>query len=460
MSTLESTPGLPQTQFVTPAESAKLKRAIVRGTLSNLERVQNWFQARSEQAPPPFYGSVDIRDSGVKIAPVDNNLFPGGFNNLCPDDLRTAPPIIRRQLETKAAAFGQTNVKRVLIIPESHTQNRFYAENLATLVDLLRQAGFETEVGWYSNDLAQTDAVVLESVSGRKLTAQPLKILGQRLSTAAGFTPDLILINNDFSSGYPKTLDQVEQPIIPSHALGWHTRKKSEHFIYYNELAAEFSEIIGIDPWSIQVDTQEVDAVNFSDSTGIDQVRETTRAMLERLHTQYDARGIKNRPFVFVKNNSGTYGMGILVVHDVAELDQLNRREKNKMSVGKNRLAIQSVVVQEGIPTATLVDRLPAEPVIYLVGCELVGGFLRTNSERTIEDNLNSQGMVFRKLCMADFRSFDPSGAFNSDAELDAQALKSAPQLEIVYGSIARLSALATGRELVAHGITPDRSHV
>jgi glutamate--cysteine ligase len=134
--------------------------------------------------------------------------------------------------------------------------------------------------------------------------------------------------------------------------------------------------------------------------------------------------------------------MGIMVVHSADEVLAMNRRTKNKMSVGKNRMQIQSVVIQEGVPTATLVDRLAAEPVIYLCGTELIGGFLRTNSERNTEENLNSQGMVFRKLCMSDLRS--------PDNESD-EDLKEEPILELVYGSIARISALATGRELLAH---------
>jgi glutamate--cysteine ligase len=28
--------------------------------------------------------SVDLRNAGFKLAPVDTNLFPGGFNNLNP----------------------------------------------------------------------------------------------------------------------------------------------------------------------------------------------------------------------------------------------------------------------------------------------------------------------------------------------------------------------------------------
>jgi glutamate--cysteine ligase len=146
---------------------------------------------------------------------------------------------------------------------------------------------------------------------------------------------------------------------------------------------------------------------------------------------------------VFVKNNSGTYGMGIMVVHSADELRQMNRRTKNKMSTGKNKLAISSVAVQEGVPTATLVDRLAAEPVIYLMGCELIGGFLRTNTEKGAEDNLNSQGMVFKMLCMSDLRELE------KDPEDDET--KKLPVLEMIYGAVARVSALATGRELAVH---------
>jgi glutamate--cysteine ligase len=111
------------------------------------------------------------------------------------------------------------------------------------------------------------------------------------------------------------------------------------------------------------------------------------------------------------------------------------------MSVGKNRLPIESVAVQEGIRTTTLVQKLPAEPVIYLFGSELIGGFLRTNGERNAEENLNSQGMIFKKLCMSDLRSLD---------EEETGSPQKIPVLELVYGWIARISALATGRELAA----------
>ncbi len=410
----------------------------------NQKEINEWYMSYASKYAPPFYCSVDLRDSGHKIVPVDSNLFPAGFNNICPEDLRTAPVLLKKQIDSILSQFGRPNHQRVLIIPESHTQNAYYIENLFYLKQLLENAGFVTRIGWYG-DLPDTTipSVSLTSVTGKNLTAFPIQIDAGMLS-ADGFTPDLILLNNDFSGGYPKILDTVTQPIVPSHTLGWHSRKKSDHFKYYNRLAGEFAEMIGIDPWAIQIDTEECEPVNFNEEIGIEAVAQAVDRILERTAKSYQFHEIHRKPFVFIKNNAGTYGMGIMVAHSGDEVRQMNRRTKNKMSVGKNRRPIESVVIQEGIPTTTLVDRLIAEPVIYLFGSELMGGFLRTHSERGDEDNLNAQGMAFKKLCMSDLRAL-ASEAQEGDL---SEPTKELPALELVYGAVARISALATGMEL------------
>lgn len=401
------------------------------------KEIREWYSFHAKDTPPPMYCSVDLRDSGHKIVPVDSNLYPAGFNNVCAEDHRTAPPIFREQLEARAARAGVMNPKRVLIIPEFHTTNLYYLENLYYLRTLVENAGFEVRIGWLS-DPELSEGTVLKSVTEKEITVDPLRVVDGKALVGTGdktFTPDVILLNNDFSGGYPPLLDQISQPILPSHRLGWHTRKKSDHFKHYNRLAKEFAEIVGIDPWILTIETEEVDHVNFNDGVGLDRVAEHAEKILNDTKVAFQAHGVTTEPFVFVKNNAGTYGMGIMVVRSADEIRNMNRRAKNKMSVGKNKRAIDSIVVQEGVPTATLVDRLAAEPVIYLFGCELIGGFLRTNTERGIEDNLNSQGMIFRKLCMSDLRDSEDSDAGETI-------------LELVYGAVARISALATGQEL------------
>ncbi len=52
--------------------------------------IERWFRLEWQEHTPPFYCSVDLRNAGFKLAPVDTNLFPGGFNNLSPEMLPLA----------------------------------------------------------------------------------------------------------------------------------------------------------------------------------------------------------------------------------------------------------------------------------------------------------------------------------------------------------------------------------
>jgi glutamate--cysteine ligase len=106
------------------------------------------------------------------------------------------------------------------------------------------------------------------------------------------------------------------------------------------------------------------------------------------------------------------------------------------MSVGKNRSLIHSVIVQEGIRTSMLVENLSSEPVIYLFGSDLIGGFIRSNTVRGNDENLNASGMVFKKLCMSDLRT-----AWK-------EADDSEPISELVYGVVARLAVAASAKEI------------
>src|SRR6476620_8251057 len=89
----------------------------------NRYALSEWYLKKAKVSPPPFYCSIDLRDSGHKIVPVDSNLYPAGFNNICPEDLRNAPPVLRAQLDAITAAKKPKSVEKILILPESHTQN-------------------------------------------------------------------------------------------------------------------------------------------------------------------------------------------------------------------------------------------------------------------------------------------------------------------------------------------------
>lgn len=421
----------------------EFKKSIADRLKQHDDAIQKWFMSRRSEIKMPLYSSVDLRDSGKKIAPVDSNLYPAGFNNICPEDLRSAPKIFKERLK---------GIKKIMIIPEFHTTNLYYLENLYYLKQILIEADFEVRIGW-NPETQLTEPLLLKSITEKEIIAETFFVengkafLKKASESLTEFTPDLILLNNDFSGGYPVILDQItEQPLLPSHKMGWHTRKKSEHFRHYNRLITELSEIIKIDPWTFTIASEEVTPINFDDGTGMNEVILKTEKILNESKKKHAEYGMDWDPFVFIKNNAGTYGMGIMVVHSIDEIKNMNRRAKNKMATGKNKSVIDSVVVQEGIRTTTIIDRLAAEPVIYLMECELIGGFLRTNTERGTEENLNSSGMVFRKLCMSDLRNeseedpiVDPSIPHDPNHE---------SVLERVYGTIARISSLATGYEM------------
>ncbi|MGN7618908.1 MAG: glutamate--cysteine ligase [Ehrlichia sp.] len=72
------------------------------------------------------------------------------------------------------------------------------------------------------------------------------------LQTGCGFIPDLILLNNDMTSGIPEVLRNLKyQSVMPSLFLGWFNRSKSNHFSIYQKLSMEFCERFNIDPWLI-----------------------------------------------------------------------------------------------------------------------------------------------------------------------------------------------------------------
>lgn len=426
----------------------KLNRELAHKIGERLPAVKEWLQNEARIAEAPFYSSIDLRDSGYKIVPVDNNLYPAGFNNICPTDIRTSSHVFKSEIEQIVHDHKWKSVKKIVIIPESHTTNTFYLENLYFLKSIIADAGFEVELGWY---LDINGPLSLVSASGKELTVHPFEVKSGRFQLTNGFDPDLILLNNDFSSGYPTRLDGISQPILPSHKLGWHTRRKSEHFVHYNRLATELSSLIDMDPWSLTIDTKEVNSVDFESEKSLVTIAEHAEEMLTRLRASYTERKIRRKPFIFIKSNTGTYGMGIHVVHDSKEIVAMNRRTKNKLASGKNGLITESIILQEGVPTTTIVDKLTAEPVIYLAGTELIGGFLRTHTEKGDEDNLNSKGMVFRKLCMTELGSMQSlSRSYVSDIDEEDQNDEE-PIFEQAYGMIARLSALATGLEIRDH---------
>lgn len=366
-------------------------------TLKTLEdsrgsEIEQWFAKQRKSKRPYFYSSVDLRYSGHKIAPVDTNLFPAGFNNLSPAARVRAANTIRGVF-----AEEYPTAKRVILIPENHTRNMGYLENLATLMTLIENAGLEVQLG--SLAALPSQPIELVSPSGRSLVEYPLQREGKVLKLENGFTADVIIMNNDMTAGSPDLLLDLSQPVIPPTAVGWYVRRKSVHFAQYRTLVDDFCAHFGLDPWLLAAEFYQCGFVDFKERTGLDCVAQGIDKVLAKVREKYAQYGITEKPYVFVKADSGTYGMGIMTLTSSEEIFEMNKKERNKMQVIKEGAHVSEVIIQEGIPTIDLVQGKSAEPMIYMIDGIPVGGMFRVNGERDSYGNLNASGMEFTGMC-------------------------------------------------------------
>jgi len=401
--------------------------------LEKQTQVETWLRQQWLKTSSPFYASVDLRNAGFKLAPVDTNLFPAGFNNLNPSFM----PLCIQAAQTAVERACPT-AKRVLIVAENHTRNMFYLESLETLRDIFQKAGLEARIGSLRDDITETMTVDLPS--GKTCTLEPLVRKGNRVAVG-DFSPCLVLLNNDLSAGRPAILEDLEQEVMPPLHAGWSTRKKSDHFTQYSAVAKEFAEQIGIDPWLISPLTLQCGEVNFKEKAGTECLARNIDNLLMSIRSKYREYNIDRDPFVVVKADSGTYGMGIMTVKSADEIENLNRKQRNKMSSAKDGLVVENVLVQEGVYTFETLgdDNAVAEPVIYMMDHFVVGGFYRVHTGRGPNENLNAPGMHFEPLAFAQ-SCITPDQSDKPDSE---------PNRFYAYGVIARLALLAAARELV-----------
>ncbi|MCJ8275583.1 MAG: glutamate--cysteine ligase, partial [Bdellovibrionales bacterium] len=155
--------------------------------------------------------------------------------------------------------------------------------------------------------------------------------------------------------------------------------------------------------------------------------------VIENTRKKYKEHGIDEDPYVFVKNNSGTYGLGVVEAKSGDDVLSWNYKSKKKMKATKGGGGIQEVIIQEGVPSALTQDNATAEPVLYMLGHELVGGFLRTHEKKDAQQSLNSPGAVYKRLCL-------------SDLKVSAEGCV----LENVYGWVAKIGLLAIAEEAKA----------
>jgi len=160
--------------------------------------------------------------------------------------------------------------------------------------------------------------------------------------------------------------------------------------------------------------------------------------LLTKIKLKYEEYGISQEPFVIVKADAGTYGMGIMTVKSPDDVRDLNRKARNKMSVIKEGQQVSEVIIQEGVYTFESINEAVAEPVVYMMDHFVIGGFYRVHTERGMDENLNAPGSHFVPL------------AFEKPCTLPdcTDGPDSVPNRFYAYGVVARLALLAAAIEL------------
>lgn len=397
--------------------------------LSARDRVQSWFQDKSRGLAFPFYSSFDLRDAGFKIGPVDANIFPAGFNNICRVDRESAVDTVREFIDSHYSA----NTRKLILLTEEHTANPYYWDNVDALYALLTSAGREVRL---AVPREMPGPMRVRSASGSELEVHSARRVGGGVEVES-FRPDLIISNNDFSQEYDIWAKDLETPMNPPRELGWYRRRKDRFFRVYNELAAEFAALMDVDPWILQVETELFPDFEVDEEASRDRLADAAGDLLERLKRRYAEHRVDREPFLFVKNNAGTYGLGVIQVKRPEEIRAWNYKARKKMKAAKGGREVREVILQEGIPTRIISqDAQTAEPVIYMIGCQLAGGFLRVHGSKGDEESLNSPGAVFQRLCVSDL----------------SVKLEGCP-MENAYGWIARLAFLSVAREARELGV-------
>ena len=154
---------IPELKTPITSEFLKLENLIIRNSCE----IEQWFRMKWQDYSAPFYSSIDLRNSGFKIAPVDTNLFPAGFNNLNPqfEPLAIQATVIAIEKVCPEAS-------KIILIPENHSRNIFYFKNLLYLMEILRNTGLEVELGSIDPLFIQTN---FEVNPGQTLSIYPIK---------------------------------------------------------------------------------------------------------------------------------------------------------------------------------------------------------------------------------------------------------------------------------------------
>ena len=287
------------------------------------DEITAWMKQKRSEVPIPVYGSVDVRDAGWKIGVVDANHFPAGFNNVSKENLAELSTLFKDHINRT-----HPDCSWVHIYPESHTRNQGYVENIATIKAMIETAGYTCTVG-------SPDLNGLESVHG---ISGPLMLTDVALNDddeliVDGTKPDLILLNNDLTDGDIPGVQSTN--ITPPPHMGWYRRRKSQHYEALRPYILEMAELIDIDPWHLMPDWFVSEDKCLTEEACRIKLAGEIDDFLNGLREKYRSLGIEREPTVVIKNDSGTYGLGVMMLTAGEQILNLSNRKRTNFATPK-----------------------------------------------------------------------------------------------------------------------------
>jgi glutamate--cysteine ligase len=405
--------------------------------LDGMPAIERWFRLEWMEHTPPFYGAVNVRNAGYKLAPIYSDLFPSGWNHLSEEVLPLAV-----QAGTAAIEKICPEAKNLLIVPSNQAtedawRKSSYLSNLLQLKRVFQLAGLNVRFGSINPQLTQAQTLVLPD--GQSITLEPAARDPRRLGLA-NFDPCTILLNQSLDTGVPGILEELhEQNLLPPLHAADASRLNSRFLSAYDEIAKRFAKLIGIDPWLINPLYELLPTLTASNAANVELLGEKVDALLGKIRRKYKDYGIHEQAVVEIKCNSRRGKGGVLAISQSAGLGAL--LAKVEAEHGDDIDLSAGLVLQEAVMTQERVNDRLAQPVVYTMDRYVVGGFYKVQAQADAS-----------ATCQVDAPLFLPL-AFERSSHLPDPEYKpgaSVPNRFYMYGVVARLAMLAVSYELEA----------
>lgn len=405
---------------------------LIQSIKKNSYDVSAWFESHVKKIPVPLMMTITINDAGMKATPMGTQLFPMGIDNLCKTDQQNIPKLLKKYFKKYYADIP--NFKKILLLTAVNHPNPYYYEHIRLLTQLFKKSGLKVQLG--SLEGIQ-QPVTVQTPSKKTLKIVPCTLQKKKL-IADGVEPEFIYITYPFPHELTRKLAEVQQPMNPPlKILSLQNRvksKKSDYYTILNRLASDFAELIKVDPWLMKAEFQVEHHVNFDERSGIEKVADSADTLLNVLQMKYREYDVEKEPAVRIMNNAGTYGMGILSVHSTEELSKVYHRKKAKRAGGKGQSIVNDVIIQEEIPTSPLFQKYTGETVIYLIGNEVAGGYIKTYGSDSKKKTL-SRSELFLPICLTSTTHTHPKKRADR-------------KVNVLYSNLSRMGGIACGYEI------------